>query len=242
LRPQAVAEVFTNTLQGPPPTTRGLGPTRHASYPKTEGAKPPRAEHVTTQRLQAFLRLRPNQRVKGRTTTQAACDYTKGAHPFDFDASSMEAQAHTSCNRRAGYYVQKTAAPLTPVPRLHDYGTGAATRGDPAHGPAVPTRHAGHGSVSRGRRHDGQHGQKWTSSNGGGRRAEAAVKSSAGSRPLLEQRESSLPRREDDTPVSHSSNGPHNSCPANHSSRRINSAAGQATPLAGEASDASPLP
>jgi hypothetical protein len=32
---------------------------------------------------------------------QAACNRTKGAHPFDFDASSMEAQTHTSCNRRA---------------------------------------------------------------------------------------------------------------------------------------------
>jgi hypothetical protein len=42
---------------------------------------------------------------------QAACDRTKGAHPLDFDASSMEAQAHTSCNRRAGYYVQETAPP-----------------------------------------------------------------------------------------------------------------------------------
>jgi hypothetical protein len=38
---------------------------------------------------------------------QAACNRTQGAHSFDFDASSMEAQAHTSCNRRAGYYVQK---------------------------------------------------------------------------------------------------------------------------------------
>jgi hypothetical protein len=78
----------------------------------------------------------------------------------------------------------------------------------------------------------------------GGRWTEAAVKSSAGSRPLLEQRESPLPRREDDTPVSRSSNGlrMHNGCPANHSSRRINSAAGQATPLAGEAGDASPPP
>jgi hypothetical protein len=36
---------------------------------------------------------------------QAACNYTKGMHPFDFDASNMEAQAHTSCNQRAGYYV-----------------------------------------------------------------------------------------------------------------------------------------
>jgi hypothetical protein len=36
---------------------------------------------------------------------QEACNCTKEAHPFDFDASSMEAQAHTSCNWRAGYYV-----------------------------------------------------------------------------------------------------------------------------------------
>jgi hypothetical protein len=41
-----------------------------------------------------------------------------------------------------------------------------------------------------------------------------------------------------------SSNGSrmHNGCPANHSSRRINSAAGHATPLEGEAGDASPPP
>jgi hypothetical protein len=65
---------------------------------------------------------------------------------------------------------------------------------------------------------------------------------SAGSRPLLEQQGSPLPRREDDAPVFCSSNGSHNGCPANHSSRRINSAAGQATPLAGEAGDASPPP
>jgi hypothetical protein len=79
---------------------------------------------------------------------QAACNHTKGAHPFDFDASSMEAQAHTSCNRRAGYYVRKTAPPLAPVPRLLDCGTGAATRGNPAHDPTVPTEHIGQGSVS----------------------------------------------------------------------------------------------
>jgi hypothetical protein len=36
---------------------------------------------------------------------QAACNYTKGMHPFDFDVSNMEAQAHTSCNQRASYYV-----------------------------------------------------------------------------------------------------------------------------------------
>jgi hypothetical protein len=79
-------------------------------------------------------------------------------------------------------------------------------------------------------------------SNGGGRRAEAAVKSSASSRPLLGQQGNPLPRREDDAPVFRSSNGSrtHNGRPASHSSRRINSAAGQATPLADEAGDASP--
>jgi hypothetical protein len=165
--------------------TQGLGPTRHASWPRAEEAKPARAVRVTAQRLQALLHFRPDQRVKGRTTMQAACNRTKGAHPFDFDASSMEAQAHTSCNRRAGYYVRETTPPLAPVPHLLDCGTGAATRGNPAHGPTVPTEHIGHGSVRHRRRRDGRYGQKWAGSNGGGRRAEAAVKSSAGSRPLL---------------------------------------------------------
>jgi hypothetical protein len=173
---------------------------------------------------------------------QAACNCTMGMHHFDFDASSVEAQADMSCNRRAGYYVRKTAPPLTPMPRLLDCGTGAATRGNPAHGPTVPTKHIGHRSVSRGRRRDSRYGQKWAGSNGGGRRAELAVKSYAGSRPLLEQQESPLPRREDDAPVFRPSNGSRNGCPVNHPSHRINSAARQATPLAGEAGDASPPP
>jgi hypothetical protein len=175
---------------------------------------------------------------------QAACSCTTRMHPFDFDASSMAAQAHTSCNRCAGYYLQKTAPPLAPVPRLLDCGTSAVIRGNLAHGPTVPAEHVGHGSVSRGRRRDSRYGQKWADSNGGSRRAEAAVKSSAGSCSLLEQQESPLPRREDDAPVFCSLNGSrmHNGCPANHSSHRINSAAGQATPLACEAGDASPPP
>jgi hypothetical protein len=134
---------------------------------------------VTAQRLQALHHFLPDQRVKGQTAMQAACNRTKGAHPFDFDTSSMEAQAHTSCNRRAGYYVRETAPPLAPVPHLLDCGTGAATRGDPAHDLTVPTEHIGHGSISRGRRRNGRYGQKWAASNGGGRQAEAAVKSSA---------------------------------------------------------------
>jgi hypothetical protein len=222
--------------------TQGLGPTRHASWLRTEEARPPRAERVTTLRLQALLHPRRNQRLKGRTAMQAACNRTTETHPFNFDASSMEAQAHTSCNRRAGYYVRKTAPPLAPIPRLLDCGTSAATRGNPAHGPTVPTEHISHGSVSRGRRRDGRYGQKWADINGGSRRAEAAVKSSGGSRPLLEQQGSPLPRREDDAPMFRPSNGSRNGCPTNNPSRRINSAAGQAIPLAGKTSDVSPPP
>jgi hypothetical protein len=63
-------------------------------------------------------------------------------------------------------------------------------------------------------------------------------------RPIRGQRENPLSRREDDAPVFRSSNGPRtrNGRPANHSPRRINSVVGQAAPLAGEASDASPSP
>jgi hypothetical protein len=71
----------------------------------------------------------------------------------------------------------------------------------------VPIEHIGHGSVSHGRRRDSRYGQKWAGSNGGSRRAEAAVKSSVGSRPLLEQQGSPLLRHEDDAPVFRPSNG-----------------------------------
>jgi hypothetical protein len=64
------------------------------------------------------------------------------------------------------------------------------------------------------------------------------------SRPIQGQRGSPLSRREDNALVLRPSNGSrtHNGRPANHSPRRINSAAGQAAPLVGEAGDASPSP
>jgi hypothetical protein len=83
------------------------------------------------------------------------------------DTPSMEAQAHASRNRRAGCFVQATAPSLAPLPRLPDCGTNTAARGDPAHDPAAPAWR------------DGQCGQKWAGSNDGGRRAGAAVTSSA---------------------------------------------------------------
>jgi hypothetical protein len=83
------------------------------------------------------------------------------------DTPSMEAQAHASRNRRAGCFMQETAPPLAPPPCLLDCGTNTATRGDPAHDPAAPAWRGG------------QCGQKWAGSNDGGRRAGAAVTSSA---------------------------------------------------------------
>ena len=66
------------------PYSAGLGPTRHASWPRAEEAKPPRAVHATAQRLQAFLHFRPDQRVKGQSSVQAACNRAKWARPSDF--------------------------------------------------------------------------------------------------------------------------------------------------------------
>jgi hypothetical protein len=117
--------------------------------------------HATAQRLQAPLHFRPDQRMKGRAAMQAACNRAKWAHLSDFQ------HANASCNRRAGRYVQATAPPLAPLPRLLDCGTSTVTRGDPAHDLAAPAWH------------DDQYDQKWAGSNGGGRRAGAAVTSSA---------------------------------------------------------------
>jgi hypothetical protein len=86
---------------------------------------------------------------------QVAYNRTAVAHPFGFVRSGMEAQALTSCNRRAGYYVLETAPPLAPMTRLLDCRTGAVTQGSPAHDPTGPIEHNDHGSVSRGRRRDG---------------------------------------------------------------------------------------
>jgi hypothetical protein len=76
----------------------------------------------------------------------------------------------------------------------------------------------------------------------GGRKQRSSRQPS--SRPLLGQRENPLPQREDGAPVFHSANDSctRNGRPVNHSSRRINSAAGRAAPLAGEAGDTSPPP
>jgi hypothetical protein len=138
---------------------------------------------------------------------------------------------------------KETEPPLAPMPRLLDCGTSAVTRGSPARDPTVPIECNDHGSVSHGRRRDGRYGQKRTGSNCSNRCVEAAVRSPTGSHPLLKRQGSPLPRSKDNAPVFRSSNGSRtcNKRLANRPSRRINSLAGQATPLAGEAGAVSPL-
>jgi hypothetical protein len=172
---------------------------------------------------------------------QAACNRTKGARPFDFDASSMEAQAHTSCNgapvamckklhRHSRHY--RASSTAEPVPRLE--ATLHMTQQCQPDTSVMGQSAAGEGATV-----DTARNGPAVMAVAGGRKQRSSRQPS--SRPLLRQRENPLPRHEDDAPVFHSSNGSRtrNGCPVNHSSRRINSAAGQATPLAGEAGDAS---
>jgi hypothetical protein len=109
---------------------------------------------------------RPTGERSGQPCRRHATALREHASPTP-DTPSMEAQAHASRNRRAGCVMQETAPPLAPPPRLLDCGTNTATRGDPAHDPAAPAWRGG------------QCGQKWAGSNDAGRRAGAAVTSSA---------------------------------------------------------------
>jgi hypothetical protein len=183
------------------------------------------AVHATTRRLQALLHFRPDQRVKGRTAMQAACNRAKWARPFDSNEPSMEAQAHASCNRHAGCYVRATAPPLAP-PRLRSQYRDSR---QPC-------------SASQARRSNAvKNGPAVMAVTGG---QEQRSRRQPNLRPIQGQRGSPLSRREDGAPMIRSSNDTHtrNDRLANHSPRRINSAAGQAAPQAGEASDASPSP
>jgi hypothetical protein len=98
---------------------------------------------------------------------QAACNRAKWVHPSDFQRTQHGGPGpHVmQPTRRLLRESNCTATRATIAPL--DCGTSTATRGNPAYDPTVPARR------------DGQYGQKWAGSNGGGRRAEAAVTSSA---------------------------------------------------------------
>jgi hypothetical protein len=183
---------------------------------------------------------------------QSACNRAKWAHPFDSNAPSMEAQAHTSRNRRASCVVRAAAPPLSPLPRRPFRHYRASSTAEPV--PRLEatlrmTQQCQPGASITGQSAAGEGATVDAAKNGptvmavAGRQKQRSRRQPS-SRHLKGQRENPLSRREDDAPVFRSSKHSRtsNGCPANHSPRRINSAAGQAAPLAGEASDASPSP
>jgi hypothetical protein len=146
---------------------RGLGPTRHASWPRAEEAKPPRAVHATAQRSQAFLHFHPDQRVKGWAAMQATCNCAKWAHPSDFQRTQ-----HGGPGPRV----------MQPARRLLRASNCTATRTTTTP-PQLRNQHRDSrqpcvrpSSASQARR---SIRPKMAGSNGGGRRAGAAVTSSA---------------------------------------------------------------
>jgi hypothetical protein len=166
----------------PQPSWAESSPTRSKVLPIRRGGWVPHVIQAGPEQKKPNHHARCVQPPNGykRLSTFAQTSGRKGGQPCRRHATtpsgrtsltsnmpSMEAQAHASCNRRAGCFVHATAPPLAPLPRLLDCGTNTATRGDLAHGPTAPAWR------------DGQCGQKWAGSNGGGRRAGAAVTSSA---------------------------------------------------------------
>ena len=166
----------------PQPSWAESSPTRSKVLPLRRGGWVPRVMQAGPEQKKPNRRARCMQPPSGyeHSSTFAQTSGRKGGQPCRRHATapsgrtsptpntpSMEAQAHASCNRRAECFVHATAPPLAPPPRLLDCGTNTATRGDPAHDPAAPAWRGG------------QRGQKWAGSNDGGRRAGAAVTSSA---------------------------------------------------------------
>jgi hypothetical protein len=216
-----------------PPAARGLGPTCHASRLRAEEARPPRAVRTTAQRLQVTLHFCPDQRAKGA-----------GSHAGDMQPRQVGAllrlptrpawrpgptrhatgAPNASCmqlHRHLRHY--RASSTVEPIPRLE-----ATQRATQQRQPGATVNAAKNGPA--------------VMAVAGGQ--EQRPRRQPSSRPIQGQRGSPLSRREDNAPVFRSSNGSRtrNGCPANHSPRRINSTAGQAAPLAGEASDASPSP
>jgi hypothetical protein len=149
---------------------------------------------------------------------------------------SMEAQALMSCNRCVECFVHATAPPLAPPLHRHLRHHCTSSVAEPILRLEATQQRQPGAAVSA-----AKNGPAVMTVAG---RQEQRSRRQPSSRPIRGQRENPLSRREDNAPVFRSSNGSRtrNGRPANHSPRRINSMAGQAAPLAGEAGDASPSP
>ena len=184
---------------------------------EAEEAKPPRAVHTTAQRLQVTLHFGPDQRAKGagshaggmqprqvgvllRLPTRPVRRPRPTRHATGApDASCKQLHRHLRHHR--------ASSTAEPIPRLEatqrttQQRQPGATVNAAKNGPAVMA--VAGGQEQRSRRQPS-------------------------SRPLLGQRENPLSRREDGAPVFRSLNGSRtrNDRLANHSPRRMNSAAG----------------
>jgi hypothetical protein len=140
------------------PPDAGVG--SHTSCELTRNGRSQIAAHEACNRpaVISIPHPRRNQRSKGWTATQEACNRTTVVHPFGFVASGGPAWRPGPTCHVTGATVtacKETAPPLAPMPRLLDCRTSATTRGSPARDPTVPIECNDHGSVSRGDRHDG---------------------------------------------------------------------------------------
>jgi hypothetical protein len=175
---------------------------------------------------------------------QAACNRTKGR--------TLSTSTRPAWRPRPTRHV--TGAPVTTCKKLHRHSRHyrASSTAEPVprlEATLCMTQQGQPGTSVTGQSAAGEGAIVDTTRNGpavmavaGGRKQRSSRQPS--SRPLLGQRDNPLPRCEDDAPVFRSSNGSRarNGRPTSHSSRRINSAAGQAAPVASEADDASPSP
>ena len=215
------------------PAARGLGPTRHASRLRAEEAKPPRVVHITAQRLQVTPHFCPDQRAR------EAGSHAGGMQPRQVDAllrlptrpawrprptRHATGAPDAACKQLHRHLRHHRASSIAePIPRLE-----ATQRTTQQRQPGATVNAAESGLA--------------VMTVAGGR--EQRSRRQPSSRLIRGQREDLLSRREDNAPVIRSSNGSRtrNGRPANHSPHRINSAAGQAALLAGEAGGASPSP
>jgi hypothetical protein len=175
---------------------------------------------------------------------QSACNRAKWAHHFDSNAPAWRPRLTrhatgapvATCeqlHRHSRHY--RASSTAEPVPRLE-----ATLRTNQQCQPDASV--TGQSAAGEGATIDAAKNGPAVMAVAGGQKQRSRRQPS--SRHLVGQRENPLSWCEDDAPVFRSSNGPRtrNGCPANHSPCRINSAAGQVAPLAGEASDASPSP
>jgi hypothetical protein len=128
----------------PQPSWAESSPTRSKVLPLRRGGWVPHVMQAGPEQKKPNRRARCMQPPSGykRPSTFAQTSGREGGQPCrrhatapsgraspTSSAPSMEAQAHASCNWRAGWYVRATAPPLAPLPRLLDCGTSTATRG-----------------------------------------------------------------------------------------------------------------